>query len=127
MPLDLSDVALDSDLGESVGNDNAGLAILRTTGTFGAGGWIANAPQTIPAFGTLTIAGDKALRQFPEGDRVDGSILFVTTQPIHTTSENQSAISDKILWHGTLYRVQAVGPWSDNGFYAALLLRMPGQ
>jgi hypothetical protein len=126
MPLDLSDVALDSDLGESVGADNAGLAIIRTHGEFGAGGWIAGTPQTIPAFGTLTIAGDKALRQFPEGDRIEGSILFITTQPLHVTSEVGSAISDKILWHGVLYKVQAVGTWSDNGFYAALLVRMPG-
>ena len=66
MPLDLSDVALDSDLGESVGNDNAGLAIIRTTGAYGVGGWIANdPPQTIPAFGTLTIANDRALQKLP--------------------------------------------------------------
>ena len=100
--------------------------IYRTQGAWVAGGWKQGTPTPIPAFGTLTIATDKQLRMFPEGDRIEGAILFVTTQPIYPTSEALEQTSDKILWHGLMYRVQAVGPWSDNGFYAALLVRMLG-
>lgn len=118
MPLDFSEIANDPDLGESV-------CITRTRGAFGAGGWVTQAVETIMLFGVLTIASDNALEQVPEGDRVKGSLQFITVGPIYET--RPGAISDKATWHGEKYRVQSVGPWVDNNFYSAIMVRMRGE
>lgn len=120
MPFSLSELANDSDLGQPI-------LILRTAGSFAAGGWQAGAIQQIPGFGVITIADDEALAQIPEGDRVSGSLQLISAQPIYETQAARAGISDKIQWNGNSYRVQSVGPWRDFGFYAAILARMTGE
>src|SRR5208282_5337590 len=104
MPIDLSEVACDTDLGDC-------FCITRTTGYFGPGGWIENPPCQIQAFGIIQIADDQALIQVPQGDRVTGSLEIITETPIYETLKSKSATSDKVYWNGDCYRVQKVGPW----------------
>jgi len=103
-----------------------GVTIIRTRGSFVAGGWRANAPISIQSSGTIVPAEAEALEQVPEGDRVSGSLQFLTTDPIYETLESLGAISDKVDWNGQTYRVQSVTPWKDFGFYSAILVRMTG-
>lgn len=119
--IDLSDIATDPDLGSCV-------TIIRTPGAFVAGGWQPSGPPTqIPAFGVVGIASPEALEQVPEGDRVTGSLEFVTDQPIYPTLANKSAISDKIQWLNNTYRVASTQPWRHAGFWSAILVRMSGE
>lgn len=119
MSLDLSEIANDPDLG-------CDFTILRTTGEFALGGFDLATPAQIPAFGTIEIADDTALDQIPEADRITGSLICITTTPIYTTEMSTRQISDQINWQGDLYKVQHVGPWKMNGFYAAVLVRITG-
>lgn len=119
MPIDLSEVVNDSDLGQC-------FQILRTTGQPGLGGFQTSAPTAIQAFGIIEIADPEALRQVPEGDRVVGSLRVITATPIYETLAQNSAISDEIRWNGSRYRVQSVEPWKMNGFRSAILVRMKG-
>lgn len=121
MPLDLSEIVCDGDLGQPFN-------IIRTTGAFGLGGWTANAPVNIAAFGIACPATDEELRMIPEGDRVEGSHFFASSTPIYKTRSDQnnpanSGISDQIAWNGQLYRIMSVGQWMDSGFYWAIGVR----
>ena len=119
MPLDLSEVANDPEMGREV-------IVVRHTGTCGPGGWIPLATCQICAWGVWAIAEPRALVQLPEGDRVRGAVQFITTTPIFTTNEKRSGTSDTIFWAGNNYRVASVEPWSVDGYFSAILLRMTG-
>jgi hypothetical protein len=62
----------------------------------------------------------------PEGDRVEGSMEFITFKPIFQTLAKNGATSDKIYWNGSYYR-ESVGARIMNGFYNAILTRMLGE
>jgi hypothetical protein len=123
--IDLSDIVNDPDLGECV------LIKRSTGGKFAAGGW-QDETVDVPAYGVINVADDEALAQVPEGDRVAGSLQFLTGQPVYQTQVDRGAgndtpgVSDKVIWNGLEYRVQAVGPWQNRGFYSAILVRMRG-
>ncbi|HXS93030.1 MAG TPA: hypothetical protein VN736_00405 [Candidatus Limnocylindrales bacterium] len=116
--ISLGELTYDPDLGQCV-------TIIRTTGSFQQGGWRGTEAQ-VQAYGIVTIASAKDLQQLPEGDRVRGSLMFVTETPIYTTSAAGSQISDEIIWNGERYRVQQVEPWTQYGMYVAVLVRMAG-
>jgi|SRR6185312_4730609 len=121
MPLDLSDVADDADLGEA-------FCIIRTPGQFALGeiGWQASEPVRIPIWGTWSVTDGKRLQRVPEGDRVTGSMNLVTATEIHQTSEARSEISDQLEWRGNMYRIISVEPWGDYGYWSAVFVRMTG-
>jgi len=58
--------------------------------------------------------------------RVTGAIQFICPQQVYETLGSRSGISDTITWNGNTYRVQSVGPWADNQFWSAILIRMTG-
>lgn len=118
MPFSVAEVCNDPDLAQAV-------TIYRSKGAFGPDGW-QNQTTTIPAYGVLNVAESKSLQQVPEGDRLTGAIEFYSVAPIYTTSEDQSELSDQIMWRGYMYRVQSVQKWVDHGFYSAILVRMQG-
>ena len=123
MALDLSPIADDAQLGIAV-------TVVRSTGKFTIGGFQITSTQNIPAWGAFEVSEDKDLRQIPEGDRVGGAMIFITTTPMYQTQlqgpAGQPVISDTISYGGDNYKVARVGPWSMNGFYAAILVRMTG-
>lgn len=121
MPLSLSEIVNDSELGQR-------FLIIRSSGTWGLGGW-KNTSANIPAFGIISVATDEALDMVPEGDRVRGSMLFISQTRIYESnaSTNQEGVSDQIQWNGQTYRIVSVGPWSDNQFWYAVGVRMSGK
>ncbi len=120
MPLQLSDIADDPDLGQAI-------SVLRSTGRFIAGGWQSGAPVTVPLFGILMPASDEALQQVPEGDRVVGSLQFICSSQLYETKAERNGVSDKVMWRSSTYRVVSVAPWGDNGYWSAILVRTDGK
>lgn len=120
MSLDLSEVALDPDLGQC-------FQILRQNpGAQASGGFVEGQVDTIQAFGIVTIADADALKQVPEGDRVEGSLQIITNMPIYETLESRSATSDMVVWLGENYRVQSVALWKMWGYRSAIVVRTKG-
>jgi hypothetical protein len=115
--IDVSEVITDPDFAQP-------FSILRTTGSFGEGGWIPNASTSIPTYGVITVANEKELDQIPEGDRIKGAMIFHTVTEIRTT--NVGGISDQIEWNGDLYKIYQVAPWKDYGYYRAIGSRLTG-
>ena len=113
----LADVCLDSDLSED-------FTILRTTGAFGQGGWMANAQTSIPAKGVVTVARETELAMVPEGDRIAGAMAFYTPTPLYLTSEVSANISDVLVWRVQNWRVLAVSPWNSFGFNIAVAVKI---
>lgn len=102
----------------------AGFIVYRITGDWVKGRFVAVAPIELKLQGTITVAAPKDLMQVPEGDRVTGLMCFFSMQEIFVT--RTEGISDEILWQGERYRVSAVVPWQDFGYYKAFGVRMAG-
>ena len=100
--------------------------ITRTPGVFGAGGWIPGTPQIIQAYGVVSVASAKDLDAVPEGDRVKGSMVFHSTNPMFVTNGLAGATSDVLNWNGDQYRVYNVGDYSNRGYYKAIACRLLG-
>lgn len=105
--------------------------IVRTTGYWGAGGWVNNQPNIITTMGIIQPATEEDLQQVPEGDRVIGSMSFISaTEMLHSHTEGgddpTAGISDKIIWRGNTYRVAGVWPWADYGFWKSVGVRVEG-
>ena len=117
--MDLSEVVIDSDLSET-------FTICRTTGTFSAGGWVADPAIYLPAQGIVTVATQKQLEMVPEGDRVSGAMAFYSGDRIYLTNAPLGLISDQLTWNGEQWRVVGVSPWQSFGFTTAIAVRMAG-
>lgn len=129
--VDVSDVITSGDMAESY-------TILRSTGSFQAGGWQETKTE-IDGFGVVTVATDRDLRMVPEGDRVEGAMVFYSVQPIYETHAGNGAYgplpngdpgagtSDILQWHKQNYRVARISPRSNRGFWKAIAVRMAGQ
>lgn len=104
-----------------------GFTVYRKNGDWVAGRWVESEVE-IPLSGTVTVASEKDLTQVPEGDRVKGLMCFYSQKPIYTTRAENGAVqggtSDQIVWNGERYRVVAVAPWQDFGYYKAFGARM---
>lgn len=72
----------------------------------------------------VTVASAKDLQMVPEGDRVIGSMKFLTTERLHQT--NDRGISDIVIWRGARYRVITITPNVDYGFYRSIGIRLDG-
>ncbi|NHN33540.1 hypothetical protein [Paenibacillus agricola] len=101
-----------------------GFTVFRITGETVGGRFTPFPEAEIKMQGTITVASPKDLEQVPEGDRVTGSMCFYSTQQIHVT--RPEGISDEIVWQGERYRVSAVVPWQDFGYFKAFGVRMAG-
>jgi hypothetical protein len=101
-----------------------GFTVFRITGDWDHGRFVSLPAVELKLQGTITVASPKDLKQVPEGDRVTGLMCFFSTQQIHIT--RTEGISDEILWQGERYRVSAVVPWQDFGYYKAFGVRMAG-
>jgi hypothetical protein len=124
MPFSLEEVVNDEELGNC-------FTIYRSSGHFGAGGWIEDSVTQITAFGTVAVGDEQAIKAFPEGDRITGAVVLFTETPIYPTLATQPPnggpiLADKILWLGQMYRVHAIQPWRNFCYSGALLQRMTG-
>lgn len=121
--IDLSEVVEDPDLAEP-------FTIIRTSGQFGAGGWLADTPQNITAFGVVSVATPKEIADLPvEADKIKEVRAFWSTTPMFVTNAvgvAAGATSDVLVWQGVQYRVLALPDYSNRGYYKALAIRMAG-
>jgi hypothetical protein len=76
--------------------------------------------------GTISIASAKQIEFIPEGDRIGGEIAIHTVEPLFTSrdKDNTSGTADQILWHDERYKIYAVKPYSDYGYYFAIGQRL---
>ena len=118
--MDLSEVINDPELAEA-------FTILRSTGSFGAGGW-SETKATVPAYGVVSPSSPDDIQQLPEGDRVAGNTTFYTSQAMYITHGGQQAgTSDIIQWQGQQWRLAQVWDYSTRGYYKAVGVRMSGE
>jgi hypothetical protein len=121
--ISLAEVALDPDFAQS-------FVVTRQTGTFQRGGFVGDAPVEIPFYGIIQPATDEDLRQVPEGDRVSGSQLVISTAKLYRTFTDgigtTSGFSDTFVWGGKVYKVLSDGTWSDFGYWEAIAVRAAG-
>lgn len=96
--------------------------VFRKSGEWQSGRFVTIEEKELRVRGVVTPAEPKDLVQVPEGDRVTSVMCFYADQPLHTT--NLTGTSDEILWRGERYRVAAVLPWGDFGYWKALGVRM---
>lgn len=72
--------------------------------------------------GIIKPSSAKEIEMIPEGDRILGGEIT-----IHTLSElkitNKDGTSDEVLWNGERYKLYAVFPYKDYGFYKAIAIR----
>jgi len=114
----------------------------RSTGAFVAGGWQTTSIN-VAGYGVVSVADKQDLQMVPEGDRVTGAMVFHSQQRIYETQQDggygqpeygaggfgvaTQFVSDKIAWRGQLYRVLAVSPYPNRGYWRAVGVRMSGQ
>ena len=103
--------------------------VFRSKGAFVKGGWkeISQDPPSFPMKGVVAPATDKELKKVPEADRVEGSMMFWSSEELYVTriGENQGT-SDVIVWKGERYRIIKIGQYSDYGFWSAMGVRESG-
>lgn len=118
--IDVSSIVLDPDFVQT-------FTIYREAGSWSGGRWVST-ESSITMTGTVTVAKPQELVQVPEADRTQAVMIFYSTQPIYTTRSDSSkaaeGTSDQIVWNGDRYRVSAVLPWKDYGYYKAYAVRM---
>lgn len=81
--------------------------------------------QNLIMYGIVTVANPQDLQMVPEGDRQTGAMKFLVTERLYTTS-NRGRISDQIEWRGAWYKITAITPDIDYGFYRAIGTRLEG-
>lgn len=100
--------------------------VTRTEGHFEKGKFILDEPIKFDISGVITVASAKEVNMIPEGDRINGAMVFYSLVPLHTTTNNPNAISDIIEWRNNKYKIMQVNPWIDYGYYQAIAVRMEG-
>lgn len=114
---------------QSLSLGNQPIKVYRSSGSMVGGRWV-EAPHSPPYFemrGIIYPSSEKELKQVPGGDRIAGAITFITTEEILVTRVgNSPGLSDKVEWHGDLYKIISILPWSDYGYYMSIGERIKG-
>lgn len=117
MSIDVSDIVNDPDLAFS-------FTLLRYGGSFQQGGYFETSiPVTL--YGPVQPSSDEDVLMVPEGDRVTGMFTFWCQQQIDHTSP--AGTGDVIAWNDQNYKILAVKPWAQNGYYRAVGARLSGE
>jgi hypothetical protein len=101
-------------------------SILRSTGTFAAGGWEANPPTTIQAYGPVRNATNREMEILDIADRITQVLTFRSYVQLNPTSEDLSQTSDVLLYNGEKYRIISTRIYADQGYWLAFASRMQG-
>ena len=76
--------------------------VTRTKGHYEKGKFILDEPIKFDISGVITVASAKEVNMIPEGDRINGAMVFYSLVPLHTTTNNPNAISDIIEWQNNI-------------------------
>lgn len=118
--IDVSELITDPDVAQP-------FIVFRQSGSWVAGRWVEGIPTQISMYGPVWVASERDLKQVPEGDRVEGAMMFCSTAPLYITRDGTGAgTSDQIQWDGEMYRVVKIFPWQKHGFYQAYAHRIKG-
>ncbi len=99
----------------------------RSVGSFGPGGWAEGSPISIPLNGVIYPTTQAELQQVPEGDRVTGMATFASPLPLYLThASGVAGTSDRITWHGNVYKLVHLFDYGDYGAWAAAGVRVTG-
>jgi hypothetical protein len=114
--------------GVIIGLDGAQpFTVIRTTGSFGEGGFTLDTPTSIPMVGIISVASPRDVVHVPEGDRATGAMVFYSTQEVYITRVNpENGISDEIEWNDDTYHITTVSPYKDYGYFKAIGVRKIG-
>ena len=117
--INLSRVCIDPRLSQK-------FTIFRKMGEYNEYGEFKQSETEINAIGIVSTAKGKTLEMIPEGDRVTGMMVFITTEPLYQTHNDNywKGTSDEILWHNVRYRLLEVRDNSAYGFYKGIGTRM---
>jgi hypothetical protein len=120
--LNLADVAADPDFAQA-------FTVYRSQGTFQQGGFV-SCSSPLSFYGSIQVPSDTELMQVPEGDRVQGMMLVITTQRMYETYTEgigtTSGLSDKLKWRDQWWKVVKVRQDLDYGFFKAIISRQEG-
>ncbi len=118
--INLSDVILNPDYAQS-------FIVFRSSGDWINGRWTEGTPAQITMSGVVSVANENEVKILPEGDRIQGAMVFHSVLPIYTTRlGSEKGTSDKIMWNGEYYKLLNVWNYKDYGFYKAIGVRIIG-
>jgi hypothetical protein len=120
--IDISEIILDPDFAQSyIGYRKSGIWVE---------GDIEQTESVVNFYGPIIAANIKDVNMLPEGDRIEGLMVFYTTadNPIFTTRNlaNSKGTSDELEWRGERYRVMQTYPYNDYGYMKAIGTRKVG-
>jgi len=101
--------------------------VLRSNGSFVNGGY-EEIETTLNLWGVVSNVSAEELSQTPDADRVTGARGFHCLQQLFRTHDDSqgTGTSDIIVYKGTQYRVLAVLPYANRGYWKAIAVRMAG-
>lgn len=117
MSIDVSDIVNDIDLAFN-------FTLLRYQGTFQLGGYN-EISESITFWGPVQPSSNEDTLMVSEADRITGMFTFWCEQQLFNTSP--VGTGDVILWNNQQYRILAVKPWAQNGYYRAVGSRLSGE
>jgi hypothetical protein len=117
MSIDVIDIVNDSDLAFT-------FTLQRFAGQFEEGGYVETATP-VSLYGPVQPSTNEDVLMVPEGDRVIGMFTFWCQQQIDHTSP--VGTGDVVAWNGQNYKILAVKPWAQNGYYRAVGSRLSGE
>lgn len=101
----------------------------RKSGDWVEGEFIQN-EVVVNFYGAIIAANIKDVNMLPEGDRIEGLMVFHTTadNPIFVTRNltDEKGTSDELEWRGERYRVMQTYPYNDYGYMKAIATRKAG-
>jgi hypothetical protein len=106
--------------------------VVRSTGSWIKGLWTEGSVTNVTMTGTVTNPTPRDLDQVDVADRVQGTMVFHSREPLYVTragagtKKDPNAISDKIIWRGEYYKLSGVSVYADYGYYSAVGVRIKG-
>lgn len=103
--------------------------ILRSSGIWRDGEFVKDgAPSVLSFHGIITVATARDLQKIPEGNRQEGAMKILSTEPIYVTGQlEENGFSDVLVWNNEKYQIVAVFPDKDYGFYRGICTRLSGE
>jgi hypothetical protein len=94
-------------------------------GTF-LDGLYSSLTRVIDVYGIIQPYQPKTVEYAPNGDQITGDIKIWLLEEIFTTriDENDSGISDIIVYKNDRYKVTYVKDWQEHGYYSAVAKRI---
>ena len=102
------------------------ITVMRRWGKWENGLFVRGLSEKLTIKGVITIAKPEDLEILPEGDRQSGTLRVLTTEKLYQTGEEETGLSDVIVWRGNQYRLISVSPDVDYGFFRSLAVKMRG-